>query len=699
MRVRALLGTLVTLVLVSACGAIFAPHTAQKGHTHAKLSQAYGGVRTGGPAHIFASKGALQSLTLADADFVTSQDGWVVGAYGVQEPFPGGFVARTQDGGATWHVVRLSGTIPTHVLFLNPGDGFASAGRPAPSGDGSGPYGLGAGSLLLETRDGGTTWTDAFSTTGSITQLAEAPSGGVWAAVSGTCSSSDCQGEIVGTSGVGGRWSTVWTAPGPVLAIDAFGQQSWALVETAQGSGTSVSIFTSSDGGGTWSALATLPTGDELTYVPPTSLVGGEIRFTSAGSGWATLWAQASCAMHGCGVSDIYRTSNGGSTWTKDTAPTIPCEFAPELAASGEKVAVAQGVNVAACAGPEGTLFLSTDGGNTFSVAQRWPELSIRALGAIPGGGLWALGQALMLGRPGGAWQQSFPALAPSGSLDFITRTVGFAAGDAVDPGAILGTTDGGRIWRLLASIPGMQVTALDFLSPEEGFAGVQSALAEGRRSIILRTTDGGRTWSTVYDQGQGSGVASAIRFFTPLRGIFLDAADACYWACPPAVGRTSDGGVTWKVSGLSSATPALLSTAAILGPDRYVAARSAYAGGPGEVVASHDGGKTWDTLATLPSGFVSPDLDFVSSRIGFLVAYGYPKGGYGGFVLLETMDGGRSWTLHELRGLPHTALTLSATIDFQGARHGWLLEGSTLWFTADGGAMWEEVHAVAASE
>lgn len=683
MRKRVLLAAAASLVLASACGVQIPPGSASRRPV----------VRDGSGAILRPSPGALQGLSLAAADFISSHDGWVVGGYGPSggqfSPPTGGFVARTTDAGANWRVARLRGVIPTAVLFLNSQLGFAIAERLSASGQGTHSFGVQQASLVLLSQDGGRTWRTSLTASGTITQLTAAPYRGVWAAVSGPCATSGCRGEVLGSAVGGLPAPIVWRAPGPVLALDVQGQHAFALVVTPQGRGSSATVFASSDAGRAWAPLAVLPTADELTFLPPSARWEAQLRFTSPEDGWATLSAMDSCAMHGCAVSDVYRTTDGGRTWAKDTSPSVPCQFGPTLAATRGRVAVAEGVNLGACQGPEDTLFLSS-GGAGFSVLQKWQELGVRALGFVPRGSLWALGQALMLENPDGAWRQVFPAPAPSGPIDFVSRALGFAGGSSINPGAVLRTTDGGRTWSLLTSLPDLAITAIDFANPRDGLLGVRSAFSEGSISEVLRTTDGGSTWSLAHRLPSGSFGPTAVREFPQGNGLFLSLSGTCFAPCAPSVGRTADGGIRWTVSPLG-VMPDLLDAASILSPEHFLAAALSAAQGPGEVLSSSDGGKIWTVIARLRMRIGAVDLSFASPRRGSLLAFVYPtppqQGGR--LTLLQTRDGGRSWTRHDLPALSWGNLG----IDFLDSRHGWLLADSTLWATSDGGATWTEVH------
>lgn len=691
MRFRAVLAAAAVLVLASALGAGPPQPSRHEKPVASASAPARDPIQSGSMAHLLSPKGAIQSLTPTDAAFLTTQDGWVVGAEGGQD----GFVARTVDSGANWSIAQVTGTIPTQVLFVSPKVGFTIAGPRLQPGHGSGALGS-AANAVLRSLDGGRTWSGVLRVRGTITGLAQAGSGGILASVYGSCGAGACPGAILlsGSGGVGFR--TLWTAPGPVLAVDAAGQNIWAIVALSARPAVAVRVYRSVDGGRSFAPVATLPTGQELGYLPSLEnfYLQSQLRFTSPTSGWATLYSLQSCAMHGCGVSDVFHTSDGGVTWQRVSAPTVACQFEPQLAVSGDLVAVAQGVNLGACAGPEVTLFLSTDGGRVLHVAQRWPELGLWAIGFLPDGRMWALGQALMLEAPGGSWQQSFPALVPNGPMDFVTKTLGYAAGDPVDPGAVLRTTDGGRSWQLLTSLPGMQIGSIDFSGPSDGLLSASSAPGEGQLAEILRTADGGRTWQPARSLPRGNGGLVPVRLISRDSGLFLNLSVPCTSTCAPTAGMTGDGGRTWSVRSLS-APPVYLEAAQIISPGEYVAGSIGAFSGPGLLIASEDGGRTWFTLASLPFRVASVGIDFVSPDVGFVLVdtYGEPTSSAGTFILLSTSDGGRVWARHDFRGrLPGPF----ASISFVDARHGWLLSASTLWSTSDGGLTWTEVHDAA---
>jgi len=661
---------------------------------------------TGSPSSLQTQPGTLPGLTLTDADFVSAQDGWISGGVGGQiggPPLSSGIVVRTTDGGGSWQVAHLPGLVPTQVLFLNGETGFAVAGHVGEPTAGKipGPFGLPQVNLILRSGDGGRTWTTVFDAGSNVTDLAAAP-GSIWAATSGTCSSGKCLGKIYSApQAPGSSWSTLWAAPGAVLSVTVQGQQAWAVIGSGDGQTSTAEVYSSPDGGAHWTKLATLPAGNELSYFTDPSQLQAHITFTDAQDGWVTLWSMQSCAMHGCDVSDVYRTTDGGHTWTKDTTPTIGCEFAPVLAASGQDVAVAQDVNLGACQGPESTIFLSQDGGGTFKVPQRWQNLGVTAIGFVPGGGMWTMGNgnsALAIESASGTWHQSFPALAPVGPIDFVNASDGFGAGDALDPGAILRTSDGGRTWKEISTIPNLGVNALAFPTAKVGYVYAVSVDAEGHVAEILRTTDGGWTWTkTNAPPSDSGGTPATLKFFSASTGLFLNLYD-CRTSCTPEVAKTNDAGKTWQVSQFG-ATPYYPQSASVLGPDRYVVASSVNGSAVSWLGQTTDGGETWTTLSTLRLWSGSLRMDFPTPEVGYVLAFVYHAPEQPGtYELLTTSDGGKTWTQHAFT----SPLLLGASppaIDFLNPRQGWLLNGSVLWSTDNGGLTWTEVHTPAPTD
>lgn len=143
---------------------------------------------------------------------------------------------------------------------------------------------------------------------------------------------------------------------------------------------------------------------------------------------------------------------------------------------------------------------------------------------------------------------------------------------------------------------------------------------------------------------------------------------------------------------------PSYPQDASVLGPDRYVVASST-SGNASWLGQTADGGKTWTTLATLPIQSATLQTQFPTPEDGYMLAFVFKTPGQPGeYELLTTSDQGKTWTQHAFT-TPVLFGGTPATIDFLDAKQGWLLNGSALWSTQDGGLTWTEVHALAELE
>lgn len=688
MRARAFL--LIPLLLLTTACAVGQKAAQGPGSTTLKE-----GIQHLPAATIHLQKGVLGNFGLSDASFVNSKDGWAVGAYGTSPnpPFHIGFVARTRDGGASWNVVaRLPGKILTSVSFQNADDGWAVGGAPQNSGPTAASR-----NLILTTTDGGKTWKEVLSAPGDVEALAFPTATSVWAAVSGPCSGTSCTGQILSSPDGGQTWTPLLKTTGPVLGVFVEGSTGWADTIVPNGKSLTAEVLGTSDGGATWTPLAQLPAGNSMGGLTTASQFESQMAFNSPKAGWLTLFSRDTCSMGGCGLSSLFRTTDGGHTWTIEKRLVRACTFQQGLATLGQDVAVSQSVNLAACPGPGATIAISSDGGNTFQPSPAFGAGSAVNLGFIPGGGLWVAGPGVLateksLGSP---WTQSFPALAPEGSIAFLTPSLGFGGQDALSLGAVLKTADGGKTWTLMSSFPGFQVLSLSFVSPQSGFLALAPRQGQQAPSEIMRTTNGGKSWTVSYRAPSGETVFPSIRFFNSSKGLFVNEEANCLGSCPTLEFQTQDGGLVWRAVP-ATRPPASIISVAIPGETRLFATTLASAISQGAIFDSADGGHTWTKVLPIPKSLNGgPDLAFLSDTQGFMVTSDVKVMSSNGkaqvalLAILATENGGKSWTLRDLPGIQDD---WTAQIDFLNAQDGWLLAPPGLWKTTDGGASWSQI-------
>lgn len=357
------------------------------------------------------------------------------------------------------------------------------------------------------------------------------------------------------------------------------------------------------------------------------------MHFINNNTGWA-------CGTGGV----IHRTTDGGATWA-----TVNYGGKSEIndvffvnATTGWAV------------GTEGTILKSTDGGITWTPQTSGVTTELAdvyfasatngwaAVGTNLGGG--ATTSTILRTTDGGAsWiPATVPVAATSiNSIDFVSATVGYAAGNAR---RVFKTVDGGITWTNItvptALLPTGNHTfyAIDAID-------ANTVLVGGSNNSMYRTIDGGTTWTAV------TGVVSS------------QTRDICFWSATNGVavgngGRvltTTNGGVTWT------------STQPIPGNDngKSLYACSApsgtavYIGGQrGITLKSTDGGVSWN-LGTYRDELGSSALaiSFANSSTGM-------AGGFLGTasVLLKTTDSGVTWS--SVAGVPGTAIEVVEYLD-----------------------------------
>lgn len=190
---------------------------------------------------------------------------------------------------------------------------------------------------------------------------------------------------------------------------------------------------------------------------------------------------------------------------------------------------------------------------------------------------------------------------------------------------------------------------------------------------IIGRTQDGGITWrftSGLTSGGPGtsrSGIG-AVRFFDGARG--------CAVSGDGQIFLTADGGDHWRAVryGYGAALNAL----------DFVDGSTGWAAGAGGVFRTDDGGENWRQVfrSTSENGYLwASAIDFVDRDHGWLA------GQVG--TLARTSDGGETWTRVSTPLGPEEKPHLFA-LHFPDPQNGWVVgENGTILHTADGGATW----------
>jgi len=270
--------------------------------------------------------------------------------------------------------------------------------------------------------------------------------------------------------------------------------QAWVVISPGP-----TSVFATTNGGQTWH-IAQVQT-----------VLAFEITFINAQDGWLASSPNGTAA----GSQDlaIFRTTDGGTTWTK-VESTEPNNSTPgALPFVGDKSGISfLDANTGWATGTETVenfswLYVTHDGGATWQhqtlslppgvtqtqLSLRPPTFFGSGRGILPVGYVTGNGPSLdvyVTTDNGSTWQSPTPVVA---SLAYFLDA---NQGWATDGSALFVTSDGGLSWtKLPASNVFKNVSSLDFVSNTVGWA-ISDLDAGGTQ--LLKTTDGGQIWTPV---------------------------------------------------------------------------------------------------------------------------------------------------------------------------------------------------------
>jgi photosystem II stability/assembly factor-like uncharacterized protein len=360
---------------------------------------------------------------------------------------------------------------------------------------------------------------------------------------------------------------------------------------TEQNSGTNVTLYTitglnqntlfvgggsrtllkSTDGGTTWTSYT-------LDIIPEPNAFIAKIKVFDQNLMYVL-------AVYSTTVGRIYKTTDGGNSWTQLYANTT--NNLNDFDFASPNVGVAVGRNV-------GTLFYTTDGTN-------WNQAPTPSLGGF---------------------NYTRSDVRAVRMLDVNTAVAvgwgSFAAG--LQPSIHLRTTNGGANWTYMTQQE--QNRSYDNLY-NIWFKDAYNGLAIGgaiRGSVIERTTDGGINWTPI-----------AAPFGPTLYGIFGIGDKVWIGGSDGLIAYTTDFGNTWKkITPIPAAT---IYDICFAGPNSGFAA-----GYDGTLFKTNDGGQTW-TSSYIFANNVAPNVNgiqFLNENVGY-AAHSYR-------LITKTTNGGNSW-------------------------------------------------------
>jgi len=284
-----------------------------------------------------------------------------------------------------------------------------------------------------------------------------------------------------------------------------------------------ISVLAPGESPGGWVPIARVP-----------NLAGGgrSIWFVDADRGWIASFDQT-----------IVHTEDGGASWVVQLGGSPTGTMGPKILQM-QFVDAERGWAVG-FGGPDGTVLRTTDGGATWTPGFVGPSTFVSALSFVDADVGWVAGASFVDGAPSGVvwvtkdggvtWTPLATGLSSLDAVRFVDRLNGWAMGSVDFRGVILHTTDGGLTWseQLRADLS-VYFRAMDFVSATTGWVSRAGFLPEHNR--ILATNDGGATWTE--QSYPGSDTISALDFVSPSQG----------WGTTrsAAIIHTDDGGASW---------------------------------------------------------------------------------------------------------------------------------------------------------
>lgn len=550
----------------------------------------------------------------------------------------------TNDGGATWSVVKLPlDGIYRSTHFLNDNIGWVAGA-------------VGSGQVrIFKTTNGGTTWMqqpNAPDTTKYDIFFISENIG--W--------SVGFNGFIIKTTDGGNNWfsqSNTSLSTATLYGVEATDVNNVYVVGNAN------TILKSTDGGNSFSLspqIFSTSTDYRAVKFPITgsSMIGcavgsrGRIaKTTDGGASWFSvydpnntvqMWSLAfnnSEVALACGSSSaLLRSTNNGSTWSAITG--LPTGLTFYSVRFGDN-------NTAYLSGSSGYYFKSTDAGLTWNpIGYRFTSSRIRDVSFADDMHGFVVGTGFVARSTDGGFTFT-PQTAPfTGDINEVVSTSQNFAVAGCDAGNVIRTSDGGANWNLIATgISGTNsdILAIDFVNDNLGWVAAYNG-------AVAKTTDGGLTWNII----------STIGGSNPWDMDFVDSLYGWIAGTGERIFGTSDGGVTWNqqlaVGGLGT-----------YGISFYDRMNGVAGGTGGNTYYTTDGGTIWNNAIAPPSTSVW-GIHIASNSIA-TIALAACASGY----VFKSIDGGRNWTEEPRQ-------TISTFDDV------WMINPGAAWVVGNSGAV-----------
>jgi uncharacterized protein YfiM (DUF2279 family) len=578
--------------------------------------------------------------------------------------FSGGGVWKTTDGGATWTPKSETlGSLSTGALAMDPNNNntlYLGLGDPFD----------GTGIGLVKSTDGGNTWfapvylgnateiPDLVVAPGNSNIVLAATNAGLFRSVDAGATWSAIS-LSTGFAGAAYGWAIEWAGGTKfVAAIDA---------DPAAASGTTQGqVWVSNDNGATWTRATGI-----------TSTGGLErISLAAAPSNRNTVYALA--ANPSGGMADIYKSTNGGTTWTA-------------LAASGKryKNGNAEGRTVGTLFNGQGWydhmmivhptnpslvffggalhMAKTTDGGGTFSQVTNWlGQFSLPYVHADFHAAAFDASGKLYVGNDGGIFVSADGGATFSDSLNVgiashLIYDIGISGADR--NAVIAGLQDNGTRVRVADTAIYNQEIGGDGFDCEIHPTNASLMLGSLYYSRIQRSTDGGLNWVSACTGITECNNSSTAPFVTRMTAWSGDATgNTVLTHTNTKVYKSTNFGTSWTALGVSGlpTTSLFLRNVGVAKSNGNVIGVVANGG---RVFLSTNGGAAWTASGAIPNnGFSLSDIVFDPTNPSTIYVSSVAANAAVSHLWKST-DSGATWTAIE-NGLPAGVPVNTVTVD-----------------------------------